>query len=291
MIITDSNEKAARAAELFNKGYNCSQAVVGAWCDYINLPFETAAAMSSGFGGGMGRMRNVCGAVSGAFMVLGMAFSSGKPGNEEKNRIYGLIRAYAERFKEEAGTDSIVCREILGLTDAPLNAEDKREKKLRCLHLIKLAAALLDEFITDNTINQRKNKTNIKITAFGNFAVYVGNTPVRFRRSKSCEALAFIVDRKTPCTKKQIAAVLFEDRAYDRSCQKYVDNILRGMIEDLKSAGAERLIIHASNSYSVNRDVCHCDYYEYLEGNKGVRVTDEYMSQYSWAEETLAALH
>ncbi len=283
-----NSSKAAEAAELFRKGYNCSQAVAGAWSRDINLPFETLITVSSGFGGGMGRMGEVCGAVTGAFMVLGAAYSSGEPGAEPKKEMYEKIQEFTSRFREEADTDTIICREMLKSFSGSGNVQDKRHY---CLRAIMTAAALLEEFITPETVKILcRSVPKVKITAFGNFAVYADGNAVRFKRSKSCEALAYLVDRRTPCTKKQIAAVLFEDRVYDRSCQKYADNILRGLISDLKEAGVDNLVIHTSNSYSINPDACICDYYDYLNGIRKVRMIDEYMSQYSWAEETLALL-
>jgi len=293
MTGTEKNKKAAEALNLYDRGYNCSQAVAGAWCGDVNLPFETAVMISSGFGGGMGKMREVCGAVSAAFMILGMACSNGMPGTEPKKEMYDLVRRYAERFKEENEAASVLCRDITGISGAAAEEfHDELSVKLRkqkCRQVIALASALLEEFITDE-MKQKMAGKSIEIVTFGNFAVYVNGKSVKFRRSKSCEALAFLVDRRTPCTKKQIAAVLFEDRTYDRSCQKYVDNILRGMTDDLREAGAEELVLHTSNSYSVNQQACVCDYYEYLNGNRKRLMADEYMSQYSWAEDTLASL-
>lgn len=299
MTDTENSKKAVRAMELFRMGYNCSQSVAGAWCEDINMPFETAVTVSAGFGGGMGRMREVCGAVSGAFMVLGTVFSTGKPDPESKRAMYEIIQAYAARFKEENQFNSIICREMLGLSGpqsaVPSERTDEYYKKRPCQNIIGLAAALLEEFITEEKLSEikksaEKERPFTEIFAFGNFDIKTGGKSVKFRRSKSREALAYLVDRRTSCTKKQIAAVLFEDRVYDRSCQKYVDNILRGMTEDLEAAGAGDLIEHRSNSYAVNASACWCDYYEYLDGNVKVRTTDEYMSQFSWSEETLAAL-
>lgn len=71
-----NKEKAAAAKALFMEGYNCSQAVVGAWAEDIGLDSETAYKIASGFGGGIGRMREVCGAFTGAVMVLGLKFGN-----------------------------------------------------------------------------------------------------------------------------------------------------------------------------------------------------------------------
>lgn len=137
--------------ELFRQGYNCSQAVVGAWTEEIGLPFDTAVKFSAGFGGGMGRLREVCGAVSGAFMVLGMKYSTGLPDPQSKKAMYEKIQAFAARFKEENHFRSIICREMLGLSGAskpaPAARTDAYYKKRPCAELIGLSAALLEEFM------------------------------------------------------------------------------------------------------------------------------------------------
>lgn len=151
MVNIAENEKACKAMELFKQGYNCSQAVVGAWADEMGIDFETAVKFSAGFGGGMGRLREVCGSVSGAFMVLGMKYSTGQPDPQSKKAMYEKIQAFAARFKEENKFDSIICREMLGLTGAskPIPAERTEEyyKKRPCPELIALSAALLEEFM------------------------------------------------------------------------------------------------------------------------------------------------
>lgn len=147
-----NDEKSKKALELFYQGYNCSQSVIGAWADEIGLDLETALRISCGFGGGMGRLREVCGACTGAFMVLGMKYSleNGYDG-KAKPKNYAVIQNFAKRFKEENGFDSIVCRDLLGLKGAssPQPAERTAEyyKKRPCPELIAMAAGLLDEFM------------------------------------------------------------------------------------------------------------------------------------------------
>ena len=81
-----------KAKELFLSGYNCSQAVFGAFCDDLGLDFETAVMLSSSFGGGMGRLREVCGALSGAFMVAGLKKGYTSPTDKEaKNSSTTLL--------------------------------------------------------------------------------------------------------------------------------------------------------------------------------------------------------
>ena len=144
--------KAAAAGELFSQGYNCSQSVVGAWADAIGLDKDTALRISCGFGGGIGRMREVCGAVSGAVMVLNWKFGY-TDGTDQtaKGNMYKIIQDFASRFKQENGFDSIVCRELLGLPGAsdPTPAARTAEyyKKRPCKELVELSAGLLGEFI------------------------------------------------------------------------------------------------------------------------------------------------
>lgn len=144
--------KAEKAKLLFKKGYNCSQAVLGAWCEELGLEFNTAMRLSQTFGGGMGRMREVCGACSGAFMVLGLKYgTSDSTDAQTKKQVYEIVQKFAARFKEENGFDSIICRELLGLPGAsqPKPAERTNEyyKKRPCVELVGLSAGLLDEFI------------------------------------------------------------------------------------------------------------------------------------------------
>ena len=101
-----------KAAELFLSGYNCSQSVAVAFHAELGLTEQQAARMVSAFGGGMGRMREVCGAVSGMLFVLGSLYGYDTPGDDiSKKRLYSEVQALAGKFREENG--SIICREIL----------------------------------------------------------------------------------------------------------------------------------------------------------------------------------
>lgn len=100
------------AARLFCEGYNCAQSVLLAFEDMTGLERDTALRLSSSFGGGLGRMREVCGAVSGAAMVLGLVRGYSDPENHRaKREHYALVQEFAKRFKEKNG--SIICRELL----------------------------------------------------------------------------------------------------------------------------------------------------------------------------------
>lgn len=139
-----------QAAELFLGGSNCAQAVLLAFSDVTGLDRQTAARLSSSFGGGMGRMREVCGAVSGMLMVAGLLWGYDDPGVKDCNKKahYALVQQLAARFREEAG--SIVCREILKNPPSDPNPSPRTAEYYRtrpCTRMVMLAARILDEQI------------------------------------------------------------------------------------------------------------------------------------------------
>ena len=147
----NSIDHAQKAKELFLEGYNCSQAVLLAFEDVTNLDKKTAAALASSFGGGMGRMREVCGGVSGALMVLGLSrgYSDPKDASSKKEH-YALIQEFARRFKEENG--SIICRELLQgvkVTEGGVPEERTQTyyKKRPCPELVWQAAKITEEML------------------------------------------------------------------------------------------------------------------------------------------------
>ncbi len=145
------NTKAERAIELFKEGYNCSQAVLCAFCEELDLDFETALKISSSFGGGMGRMREVCGAVSGLFMAAGLKFGYSSPKDmDAKKEHYKLIQELAEKFKEKNGT--IICRELLDnpeekKTHVPDERTKEYYKKRPCAELVGEAAEIFEKLL------------------------------------------------------------------------------------------------------------------------------------------------
>ena len=101
-----------KASKMFYDGYNCAQAVAVAFCDVTGLDEKTTAKMVSPFGGGMGRLREVCGAVSGMFMVLGHLYGYDDPNADVKKKVlYQQVQELAAQFKAQMG--SILCRELL----------------------------------------------------------------------------------------------------------------------------------------------------------------------------------
>lgn len=143
-----------KAKELFIEGYNCAQSVFVAFQDEMNIDRETALKLSSSFGGGMGRLREVCGAVSGMFMVAGVLYGYDDPKDkEEKAKHYARIQELANEFSKQ--NKSIVCRELLGLdkkTDSPIPSERTKEyyDKRPCVELVGQAAKIIENYIKEN---------------------------------------------------------------------------------------------------------------------------------------------
>ena len=145
-----------RAKDLFLEGYNCAQATVLAYEDFFEESPETLAQLVSAFGGGMGRLREVCGAVSGMFFVLSKVYGYADPKDTEgKMELYARVQELAARFKERNG--SIVCRELLGLQEkvsVPVPEERTPEyyKKRPCPDIVADAADVLEEYLREQDI-------------------------------------------------------------------------------------------------------------------------------------------
>lgn len=143
--------KQETAKNLFCKGYNCAQAVAGAYAEEMGMDFDTVVKAVSSFGGGMGRMREVCGAVSGIFFVAGALYGYSDPKDfNAKKEHYERIQYLAAKYKEETG--SIICRELLGLEGKDTKAEPSKRtkeyyKKRPCPEMVGLAAKIMEEYI------------------------------------------------------------------------------------------------------------------------------------------------
>ena len=144
-----------RAIELFKEGFNCSQSVFVAFSHRFGIDEDTAKKISAGLGGGVGRMREVCGAVGGASMVIGSICAATEgDDSENKQKNYELVREFADRFTKRNG--SIICRELLGL-DVKMEKSAKPEsrtaeyyKKRPCIELVSDAVEILQELIEEN---------------------------------------------------------------------------------------------------------------------------------------------
>ena len=142
------------AAELFLNGYNCAQAVAVAFCDVTGMEPKATAKLASSFGGGMGRMREVCGAVSGMLMVAGILYGYDAADDEKaKMSHYALVQNLAGQFREQVG--SIICREILKnppSDPAPTPRTEEFYKLRPCARMVYLAAEILDKYISENPV-------------------------------------------------------------------------------------------------------------------------------------------
>lgn len=138
------------ARQNFKSGYNCSQAVALAFQDKIGMDPNTIARLTIGFGGGMGRMREVCGTISGVTFVLSALY-----GDRPKSEVYAMVQQVAKGFQAETG--SLVCRVLLGLdpnVKPTPQAEPRTEgyyKKRPCAELCALAADLLEDYLKNIT--------------------------------------------------------------------------------------------------------------------------------------------
>lgn len=144
------------AADLFLNGCNCAQAVVVAFCDLTGLDADYAKKLSCGFGGGLGRQREVCGAVSGMIMVLDLLYGYTEPGENDchKKAYYGLVQELCSKFRNKTG--SIICRELLDNpssdpTPSPRTAEYYATRP--CTRFVMTAARILDEYIAEHPVN------------------------------------------------------------------------------------------------------------------------------------------
>ncbi len=147
----DVNKRAEQAVAYFKQGYNCAQSVYMAYADLFDLDVNLAAKIIAPLGGGMGRLREVCGAVSGMFLVAGLKHPADNPNDQEaKKQNYAAVQRLAEKFKQENG--SIVCRDLLGLNvkkedPTPEPRTEAYYKKRPCAEYVRIAATIVGEEI------------------------------------------------------------------------------------------------------------------------------------------------
>lgn len=142
----------------------------------------------------------------------------------------------------------------------------------------------------DNIICVRHKEKPLSVKCFGNFEVYVKNQKLMFKRLKTKELFAFLVDRNgAGMTAKQICAVLFPEDSDDNKNAAYLRQLVLDLKNTLKSVGAEAVLCHETPCYRIDTSLIRCDYISYLESGKP-EFHGEYMTQYSWAEDTCAML-
>lgn len=138
-----------------------------------------------------------------------------------------------------------------------------------------------------------KPSSKVRIQTFGNFEIFVEEKPLPFPRTKCLECLAYLVDRKgARVTTRELAAILWEERPYDRALQNNVHRIISDMMKSLKRAGIDNIIIKEHRELAIDPQKVDCDYFKLLSGDASQLniFQGEYMSNYSWATFTLAGL-
>lgn len=154
----DPKQAASTAKAHFESGCNCAQAVFLTFAQQYGLTPQTALALSSSFGGGMGRLREVCGAVSGMLMAAGLQFGGYDPTDHAaKQAHYGRVQTLAKQFEEKNG--SIICRELLGLTErrdapTPEARTPAYYAKRPCSELVASAAEIFAQYLNEQRPQQ-----------------------------------------------------------------------------------------------------------------------------------------
>lgn len=142
----------------------------------------------------------------------------------------------------------------------------------------------------DHIKRQKSKERLLTVKCFGNFEAYANREPLVFRRPKTKELLAYLIDRKgAGVTTKEICAVLWDDSTDDKRNRNYLYQLINDLRIALKEVNAESILVKTSTTYAVDAARVDCDYYSYLQKGKP-EFRGEYMSQYSWAEETCGLL-
>lgn len=154
-VYINAEERALRAKEYFNNGYNCAQSVALAYADITTLDEKMVATITASFGGGLGRLREVCGAVSGMAFIASFISPCPMADNAEaKKANYALVQEFAEQFRQKNG--NIVCRSLLGLDrpkDEPTPSARTAEyyKKRPCAEYVYDAALIVGEYLANKS--------------------------------------------------------------------------------------------------------------------------------------------
>jgi len=143
-----------KAVEYFKQGYNCSQSVVAPFAKELGLTEELALKVSCGFGGGIGRLREMCGALCGVVIVLGLKYSDAE-NPASRSAVYEKVQALAQQYKAESGRDTYICRELLANSSpTPGTQAEARTagyyKRRPCVELVRMSAELLAEHLEQN---------------------------------------------------------------------------------------------------------------------------------------------
>lgn len=143
-------DKVLKAIECFKEGFSCSQAVLSAFCQPLGLDRDIALKISQSFGGGMAHMGETCGAVTGAFMVIGLKHGRTRADDDlAKEKTYERVQEFVRRFRSRYG--SIICRELLGCDlskdDEVKKAQEKHLFDELCPKFVQTAAEILEDLL------------------------------------------------------------------------------------------------------------------------------------------------
>ena len=159
MTAEEKEARIAKAVALFKDGYNCSQSVVAAFADLYGFTNDQALRMAASFGGGIGRMRETCGAASGIFMLAGLEEASEKADKEVKARNYAVVQRLADDFRRETG--SIVCRDLLKgyvkevcTRPVPDERTDEYYRKRPCVRMVELAIRIYMNYLREKSAKE-----------------------------------------------------------------------------------------------------------------------------------------
>jgi two-component SAPR family response regulator len=139
-----------------------------------------------------------------------------------------------------------------------------------------------------------RDSKRVRVQCFGNFEVFADDTVVRFSRSLSKEALAYLIDRRgAACTVSEICSVIWEDRQADKKLKSQCRVIMAALKKDLEALGAGDILFKNWNTWGIDASKISCDYYDFLKGDTRAvnSFRGEYMAQYSWAEMTVGSLY
>ena len=152
-------DRVQQAIAYFRQGYNCSQSVAMAFADHYHIDPQTMARLAASFGGGIGRMRETCGAASGIFMLAGLEEASEKADKEVKARNYAVVQRLADDFRRETG--SIVCRDLLKgyvkevyTRPVPDERTDEYYRKRPCVRMVELAIRIYMNYLREKSAKE-----------------------------------------------------------------------------------------------------------------------------------------
>lgn len=137
------------------------------------------------------------------------------------------------------------------------------------------------------------NNRKVRVQTFGGFAAYANGKLLKFKRSKTTELFAYLIDRHgAPVTTREACAVIWEDKPYDTAQKNYFQNLLLDLRTTLHEQGVEDILVHRHNSLAITPEQLNCDSYRFLDGDPWAinRYRHNYLPEYGWAEFRVAEM-